>query len=377
MGAIRNALGIIITLLTVFWLQRPPKFDWTPNNRLKGFDKCPENTDEIHFLFGGTSLLGRYIVDTWKRDHPNVCLVNYNRRKCEKCDISIQGDIRDTRFINRALEFYSSSFVSQHLTTVILSVKPDLEFTNYKTFIEVNVNSIIEITKKAKQLGIPNFIYTSSIACSNHYTRCFLCSEETEQPLLTDYEVPYDLSKRLAEDFILAQNSDNFKTVALRVSGILGGPGDPFFHHRAFPFILTFQNPVIIDYNYAANIADALSEIFNVLSSERGPEVAGKFYYYTGEDIPEHEVAKKLNQVTGKPLLDLPYSLSTQLIRFWQWFRWNHDYYTALDLMRMADIQQTFLQTTFHETFPNFKPKYTVLQSIDEMYGSKEEKEEL
>ena len=39
-----------------------------------------------------------------------------------------------------------------------------------------------------------------------------MSTEEFPQPTLTEYEAPYDVSKRLGEDFVLAQHSAGFST---------------------------------------------------------------------------------------------------------------------------------------------------------------------
>lgn len=366
------------------WLQREPKFDWQPSAPISNYPLCPSGTVEAHVLFGGTGLLGGYIVDTWKREFKQVCLINYSRHRCEKCDINILGDVRDTSHIRRLFSHFSSQKSQQKITSVILAIKPALTGTSWKTFMEVNVAAVVEITKLAKEFssGLTSkapfqVLYVSSIAAASHFIPHNLAKEEETIPPYTDYQAPYDLSKRLAEDFVLEQNDpDKFRTIALRVSGIMGGAGDPFFNHRMFPFVPSFHSPVIVDYGFALNIADALAEVSKVLRQDTAPArmASGEFYYYTGEHISEGVVADRLVELTGRPLLYIPYPMLEVFFKFWQWFRWDHSTYSLIDLMRCADVVQTFDQSKFHATFPGFKPKYTVLEALEYLYGGKTSK---
>ena len=372
MRVIHVVFPVFLAYYGLIWMNRPPKFDWTPQQPIQNYPVCPKHTSEIHVVFGGSSLLGKYIAKTWKREYPNVCLINYARTSCPGCDLNILGDVRDTQHINRMFRHYNSEGnPKQTITSVLFSIKPSLTGTDWRTFMEVNFSALAEVTKIAKQTGVKHLLYVSSIAAASHFKSNHLVTESDPQPLYTDYQAPYDLSKRLAEDFILHQNDEeSFRTVALRVSGILGGVGDPFFHHRMFPFLFTFNSPIIVDYGYAGNIADALAEMLRVVARGKKSAVSGQFYYFTGEHIPESKATEKMNELTGKPLLTIPYDLLNLFLDFWQWFRWDHNTYTLIDLMRCANVEQTFDNSKFHATFPDFKVKYTVLEALEHIYGS-------
>lgn len=44
-----------------------------------------------------------------------------------------------------------------------------------------------------------------------------------------------------------------------------------------------------------------------------------------------------------------------------------------MDLLRCGNIDQVFDQTKFHKAFPNFKPKYTLLEALEYVYKGKGE----
>lgn len=342
------------------WLHIEPRVNWKPANlKTIAYEKCPTSTKETTIIFGGTSMLGRYIVDTYKKDK-NICLINFGRSKCKKCDVNVKGDLRDTRHVYHLFENFKP-------TTVLASVKPPLLGIHYKVYIELNLMAMLELVKAAKVSGVKHFIYVSSIAAGSHYLPHHNSPESEEKPFYTDYEAPYDVSKRVAEDRILELHEEGkFNTIAIRTSGIIGGEGDPYDYFR-LPFIISFNTPHIIDSNYAANIGDALYVVDRTL--KKNPKLGGEMYYYTGEHNSENTVATYVSEAAKKPIVELPYELMQLAIEWWTWARWDPNVYNTLDLMRMAVVPQTFDQSKFHKSFPDFKPKYTMKQAMQNLYG--------
>uniref|UniRef100_A0A7S3LI18 NAD-dependent epimerase/dehydratase domain-containing protein n=1 Tax=Aplanochytrium stocchinoi TaxID=215587 RepID=A0A7S3LI18_9STRA len=209
-------LPVILALALYEWMHIKPRVDWLPSNNTN-FPPCPEGKTPF-LVFGGTSMLGKYIVDSFKTE-TKLCLINYGRSKCKRCDLNIKGDLRDSRHVERMVKAYKPE-------TILTSVKPPLLGIHYKTFIELNMLSMIELIKIAKKQGVSNFIYVSSIAASGHYHWHHGATEEDEQPLYTEYEAPYDISKRVAEDFLLAEHEQaKFNVISIRTGGIIGGEG--------------------------------------------------------------------------------------------------------------------------------------------------------
>jgi hypothetical protein len=86
------------------------------------------------------------------------------------------------------------------------------------------------------------------------------------------------------EAWVLAQHTETFRTVSIRIAGVYDGVRDEYWNSRCFVPI-TYCVP-LIDNNHVLNVADAL-----VVVSERlikgTHHVGGKFYYYTyGERSP-------------------------------------------------------------------------------------------
>jgi len=337
--------------------------DWTPAAVDYTFpDGCPADTTTQTAFFGATSMLGKFMIKSFRDDSPGTCIINFGRSKCPQCHINVKGDMRDTAHIRRAFEYYD-------IETVVTAVKPPLLGIPYKMYIELNFFAMVELTKVAKASGTKNFIMVSSIAASSHYIHHQMATEEHPQPLLTEYEAPYDASKRLGEDFLLSQHSDEFRTISIRTSGIIGGDGDPYDIYRV-PFVVpSFGIPFTIDANFAGNIGDALVVVDNTL--KKNGSLGGQFYYYTGEHNSEDVVGGIVAEATGKVIVGVPFAMLQQIIAVWEWARWDWTEYNTLDLVRMAVVEQTFDQTKFHTAFPDFKPKVTMREALMQLYGGK------
>eukprot|EP00514_Thraustochytrium_sp_LLF1b_P009809 CAMPEP_0184558882 /NCGR_PEP_ID=MMETSP0199_2-20130426/46143_1 /TAXON_ID=1112570 /ORGANISM="Thraustochytrium sp., Strain LLF1b" /LENGTH=392 /DNA_ID=CAMNT_0026956155 /DNA_START=166 /DNA_END=1341 /DNA_ORIENTATION=- len=356
----RNVLLTLIAFVVYKWTCVKPKITWKPSNATK-FESCPEGTKETMLFFGATSMLGRYVVDSFLTSQ-DLCIVNFGRSHCPLCHVNVKGDLRDVGLVQRVFDEFD-------VHTVLTAVRPPLLGVHYRDYIELNLLSMIELSQAAKKAGVRHFIYVSSIACASHYIPHHNATEADPQPFLTHYEAPYDVSKRLAEDFIIDLHEPGvFDVVSIRTGGIYGGSGDPYEHYQYLPFILSFDVPAVVDANYAGNIGDALVAVREKLKQD--PSVGGQFYYYTGDHIPEGVVARFASDATDRPLVTIPYFLLEIVIDVWSYLRFDHNTYSYLDLLKMAVIPQTFDQTKFHSTFTNFKQKYTLEQALHLIYGT-------
>jgi len=347
-------------ILAVMWARTPNPEKWALKPQPAGKDNhpaCPDGTDSVAIFFGATSMLGRYIVSTWREKSPKTCVVSYARSRCADCHVNIKGDLRDTMHVERVFQSYNADMV-------LTAVKPPLLGITYDVYLTLNFYSMAELVRIAKESGVKRFLHVSSIAASSHYVHHHMSTETTPQPKLTEYKAPYDVSKRLGEEVVLRAHSDEFTTVSIRVSGIIGGDGDPYDVYR-MPFIPSFSCPHVIDSNFAGNIADALHVVDETMKST--PSVGGQFYYYTGEHLSESDVADLIGEARGKPVIRLPFAILETIIKVWSWARVDHTVYSNLDLMKMAVIEQTFDQSKFFSTF-HFTPSYTVREAVMKLY---------
>ena len=126
-----HVLAVAAAALVLWWSSIPPRIDWSPAP-VMDYPRCPTNTTDVTFVFGATSMLGRYTMETFARRSPETCLVSFSRQRCPRCHVNIHGDIRDSAHVSRAIEFFRP-------TTVLTSVKPPLMGVHYKTYIQVNL----------------------------------------------------------------------------------------------------------------------------------------------------------------------------------------------------------------------------------------------
>lgn len=359
------ALVVLVACIAFQWTQQPPRVDWSPTSVTTLSEQCPPHTTPV-LVFGATSMLGKYIMERF-REERNLCLISFARSSCSVCNINIKGNMKDVRFVDRVLEHYKPK-------TVLTSVKPPLMGVHYRTYIELNMLAMMELAKLSKKHNVENFIYVSSIAAAGHYHEHSLATESDEQPYYTEYEAPYDVSKRVAEDFILGlHETDVFNTISIRTSGIMGGAGDPYDEFHTAPILFSFEPPAPpVDCNHAANIADALYIVYDTMLQR--PEVGGQFYYYTGYHCDEAAKAQLLSERTGKYHFKIPHKWVMDWLPWLFWAKWDPHQYTYVDMVRMgATIQQTFDQSKFHAAFPAFKAKYSLEQAMDLYVGGKKD----
>lgn len=361
-------LPVFIALMAREWMHVRPRVDWSPKTvdnyvsknpvEIEPLPDCPKGKRPL-LIFGATSMLGKYIVDPFMEDK-SLCIISYARSKCEKCHISVRGDLRDVRYVEHVLEHFKPD-------TVMTSVKPPLLGIHYKVYVELNMLSMIELIKLAKSTGVKYFVYVSSIAASGHYHPHHYATEQHDTPYYTDYEAPYDVSKRVAEDYLLAlHETDKFNVISIRTGGIVGGEGDPYDYMR-WPITGGLEpSPPRVDSNYAGNIADALKVVSEDI--RKNHSLGGQFYYYTGEPMSETEKCKIAAEAAGNIFISAPLWLA-DYIEYLHHLRWDPLQYSYIDLIRMGLVEQTFDQTKFHTAFPRFKSKYTMKQALLKIYG--------
>lgn len=304
-------------------------------------------------------MLGKYIMQSFAED-TSLCTVAVGRSKCKTCTHSIKGDLRDMARIEKIIDHFQPE-------TIMTAVKPPLLAMHYRTYIELNLLAMIELGRLAKGHGVRDFIYVSSIAASGHYHTHTMAKESDPQPKYTEYQAPYDISKRVSEDALLAMHEEGvFNVVSIRTSGIIGGKGDPYDYMRWPVLMQVVPDPPTIDCDYAGNIADMLYVVFTSLRAN--PALGGEFYYYTGEHLPESVKTTQVAEMTGKRVVHVPRWICDVFVDWWHWARWDPHTYSSLDLIRMGFVGQTFDQSKFYAAF-DFKPKYTMAQALEQLYG--------
>ena len=149
-------------------------------------------------------------------------------------------------------------------------------------------------------------------------------------PYGRDWLCHYAHTKAIAEEEVLAANSDALKVVALRPH-LIFGPGDPHLLPRVIESVKAGRLKVVgegtarVDVSYVGNVADAHMDALDALEEGKG---AGKAYFISqGEPV---ELWPWLNQVllglghaplTKRISLSKAYAAASVLEAVWKLFR--------------------------------------------------------
>ena len=155
---------------------------------------------------------------------------------------------------------------------------------NYADYYAVNVVGTQNIIKSCQESGVEKLVYTSTPSVV--FGKDDLINADETQPYPTAYLTHYAQTKSIAEQELLAANSSNLFTVALRPH-LIFGPGDPHLIPRLIE--KTRQGKLrqvgdgtnLVDIIYVENAAAAHVQAFEHLGT--GSKVNGNAYFIAQE----------------------------------------------------------------------------------------------
>jgi nucleoside-diphosphate-sugar epimerase len=230
--------------------------------------------------------IGHEVVSFSRTDHPEL-----NRHGVTH----IRGDLSDYHALKEAMTGCGAVFHVAAKTGV---------WGKYQDYYKVNVAGTENVLKACRELGIRNFVFTSSPSVVFDGKDSEGKDESLDYP--KKYTAWYPETKAMAEKLVMAANDVTLKTVSLRPH-LIWGPGDTHYIPRLFKkakaeklFILT-KSPKLVDCIYVANAAKAHLQAFDQLVKNPG-KVEGKTYFISqGEPIPISEFINKLLATGGFP----------------------------------------------------------------------------
>jgi nucleoside-diphosphate-sugar epimerase len=104
----------------------------------------------------------------------------------------------------------------------------------YELFKRHNYDATVRLLEAAEAAGAKTFVYFSSAVVSGFGVHVDSTEEGPYYPL----KYPYQITKRLAEEFVLGRNRQGFRTVAIRPCNVYG-PGDRTSTYKMYEAILT------------------------------------------------------------------------------------------------------------------------------------------
>lgn len=179
----------------------------------------------------------------------------------------------------------------------------------YDDFYRDNVLATRALLAAARAAGVRRFVHTSTPSVV--YNGLSLAGADESLPLTTSCPSPYPLTKALAEREVLAANSPDFSTCALRPH-LIWGEGDPHLVPRilaraaAGSLRVVGKGQNLVDMVHVENAADAhlLAEAaLHSQSTGAGPS-AGRAYFITnGDPINLWRWIDDLLRALGRPAL--------------------------------------------------------------------------
>lgn len=263
-------------------------------------------------VVGGAGLVGRYMLRRWKerltKANSHLKLLSLDLRAgAGAADVNLLADLRDPSRIEDIL------FKEYDVKMMVIAVKPPLVGPSYQSFMEVNMAGLCDLVNLAERYRVGSLVYVSSFAACNHWLPHQNLGETdpAASPPLTSLRSPYDLSKAMAEQFILQKHSETMRTVSVRIGGVYGDDDDQYWNRR-LPFRLSLDisdkvaNPPKIDANYVENVAEGLVRVAERLAADA--TVGGRFYFYTIGDrhATQQELGYRMAEATGRFHIAVP-----------------------------------------------------------------------
>lgn len=191
---------------------------------------------------------------------------------------SMTGDIQDAAAVRRACEGQEVVFHTAAIAGI---------WGKWEDYFGTNTLGTRNVIQACREHGVPKLVYTSSPSVT--FDGEDQCNVDERAPYPRDWLCHYPHSKALAEQEVLAANSPQLLTCALRPH-LIWGPGDPHLVPRLLDRARRGQlrrvgdGKNLIDVVYVENAADAHVLAADALAS--GSAVAGRAYFISqGEPV--------------------------------------------------------------------------------------------
>jgi len=246
---------------------------------------------------GGTGFLGRRIVER---------LLAQGRRVTVLARSPIPDlEARGVRFIRTSLDDVDAVRAACVGIESVFHIAAKVGvWGRYDDFFRVNVLGTRALLDGCQVHGVLHFVYTSTPSVV--YNGRDLAGADESLPLTTSCPSPYPLTKAIAEREVLAANSRNFRTVALRPH-LIWGVGDPHLVPRVLERARAGRLRIVgdgknrVDMVHLENAVDA--HLLAEASLLRvGSLAAGRAYFITnGEPVVLWDWINDLLRVLGEP----------------------------------------------------------------------------
>jgi 2-alkyl-3-oxoalkanoate reductase len=261
---------------------------------------------------GGTGFLGRRLVERLLASGRPVAVLG----RTPAPDLEKRG----VRFIRASLDDASAVRAAcRDIGTVFHVAAKVGVWGRYDDFFRANVLGTRALLDGCREHGVTRFVHTSTPSVV--YNGRSLADADESLPLTTSCPSPYPLTKAIAEREVLAANSEQLRTVALRPH-LIWGEGDPHLVPRILERARSGRLRIVgegrnrVDMVHVDNAVDAhlLAETALIQSNPIGyfGPAAGHAYFITnGEPVVLWDWINQLLTALGEPPVTRRVSLRT------------------------------------------------------------------
>jgi len=202
---------------------------------------------------------------------------------------------------------------------------------SYESYHLANVVGTDNVLAACRAHGVGRLVYTSTPSVTHRANHPVEGLGADEVPYGEDFQAPYAATKAIAEQRVLAANSNSLATIALRPR-LIWGPGDnqlvPRLAERARQGRLRLVGDGLnkVDTTYIDNAA--LAHFLALEHLAPGAACAGKAYFISnGEPLPMRELLNRLLAAAGAPGVEksisfrAAYRIGAVAERLWPWLR--------------------------------------------------------
>jgi nucleoside-diphosphate-sugar epimerase len=244
---------------------------------------------------GGGGFLGSGITKALLKEDNEVSVVGRGRYPHLPASVKIlQGDIRDSEFVNLSLENIDTVFHTAAIPGIW-----------GKDFFSINVQGTENIISACQNNSVRRLIFTSSpsVVFGNES----LEGVDESIPYPEEYLCDYPRTKALAEKMVLHANNTNLSTVAIRPH-LIWGPGDPHLVPRLLEKARKNKLVQVGDGNNKVDILyidNAVSAHLRACESLLGDaNISGKAYFVSdGKPVVLWDWINQLLVQMGKPIV--------------------------------------------------------------------------
>jgi len=255
---------------------------------------------------GGTGFLGRRLVERLLAQGRSVIVL----ARTPSPDLTARG----VRFIRASLDDATAVEAACAGVGTVFHVAAKVGvWGRREDFFRPNVLGTRAVIAGCRRHGVPRLVHTSTPSVV--YNGRDLAGADESLPLTTRCPSPYPLTKAIAEREVLAANSDQLKTVALRPH-LIWGVGDPHLVPRVLARARAGRLRIVgtgrnrVDMVHVENAVDAhmlaesaLGQCHVIRDTRSGPgNCAGRAYFITnGEPVVLWDWINGLLQALGEP----------------------------------------------------------------------------